>query len=201
MAQNVYSLNVVGYINITLQAGYNAVANQLDLDGTGTNNTLTSVFGTQLPSHSSVYGWTGVTFTKATFNGTTWGGDTATATAGLQPSYGVLVSIPAASVPLTVTLVGNVMQGTNTIPLAGGVNNLVSFKAPITGKLGTDLGYMPTSHDVYLPWSLTAQAWTPKQSYNGTTWSAPGEPVLSIATPFFLNPHNTTNWTQAFTVQ
>ena len=56
-AQNVYSLNVVGYINLSLTNGYNMVANQLDLDGTMTNNTLTTVFSTNLPKLSAVYAW------------------------------------------------------------------------------------------------------------------------------------------------
>ena len=51
MAQsNVFSLNVVGYYNLSLTNGFQLVANQLDLDGTGVNNTLQSVFGTSLGS-------------------------------------------------------------------------------------------------------------------------------------------------------
>src|SRR5882672_6022591 len=56
MAQgNVYSLNVVGYINVSYTNKFQMVANQLDLDGSGTNNTVQTVFGTNVPSLSTVY--------------------------------------------------------------------------------------------------------------------------------------------------
>jgi len=42
MAQNVYSLNVVGYINLSMASGYSLVANQL----VGADTTLNTVFGT-----------------------------------------------------------------------------------------------------------------------------------------------------------
>ena len=53
MAQNVYSLNVVGYINIPLVEGFNLVANQLDFDGTGLNNTPANVLCDEPPSQQS----------------------------------------------------------------------------------------------------------------------------------------------------
>jgi hypothetical protein len=57
---NVYSVNVVGYINYNLPTnGTYLIANQLDLDGTGTNNTLQSVLGTSLPNTTTVYVWDG----------------------------------------------------------------------------------------------------------------------------------------------
>src|ERR1035441_715219 len=40
MAQNVYSLNVVGYINITVGAGYTLCANQLNNGTNGINDVL-----------------------------------------------------------------------------------------------------------------------------------------------------------------
>ena len=57
MAQaNVYSLNVVGYVNVTVQGGgaYNLIANPLN---NTTGNTLTNIFsGPQSPS-SQVLKW------------------------------------------------------------------------------------------------------------------------------------------------
>jgi len=44
-AQPVYSANVVGYMNVPLPSGqYISMANQLDFDGTGTNNNVGTVF-------------------------------------------------------------------------------------------------------------------------------------------------------------
>src|ERR1044071_5172553 len=77
MAQgSVYSLNVVGYINVTLTNGFNLIANQLDLNGTlnFTNNTVTAVLGTNLPANSKAYAYdTSSGYTISTFNGTAWG--------------------------------------------------------------------------------------------------------------------------------
>src|ERR1700735_5475995 len=56
-AQGVYSQNIVGYVNVPLVAGYNLVANQLDLDGTGTNNSIYTVVGTNLPASTAVLVW------------------------------------------------------------------------------------------------------------------------------------------------
>ena len=67
MAQNVYSLNIVGYINVPLIEGFNLVANQLDFDGTGLNNTPANVIGTNLPLNTTVYGWGGSGYNIATY--------------------------------------------------------------------------------------------------------------------------------------
>src|SRR5947208_16928468 len=89
MAQsNVYSLNVVGYINVSLTNGFNLIANQMDLDGNLTNNTVTGVFSTNLPSGSKVYAYsTASGYSIATFNGTAWrpAGALPGANAGLTP--------------------------------------------------------------------------------------------------------------------
>src|SRR5258707_13816056 len=60
MAQsNVYSLNVVGYINRTLadSGKFSLVANQLDSG----NNTFSNLFAA-LPANTKVLKWTGVSF-------------------------------------------------------------------------------------------------------------------------------------------
>ena len=52
----VYSQNVVGYVNINLTNGIlECVSPALDLDGTGTNNTIVSVVGTNVPVGTAVY--------------------------------------------------------------------------------------------------------------------------------------------------
>ena len=40
MAANTYSVNVVGYINVTVQPGFNIIGNQLDVDGVDTISTV-----------------------------------------------------------------------------------------------------------------------------------------------------------------
>src|SRR5688572_16560937 len=92
MAQsNVYSLNVVGYVNTVINGGstYTAVANPLN----STNNTLAGLFGgpgVGLPTGSTVQKWnTGAAdfdvYTKTPF-GSGWSG--AGATTPLAPGEG-----------------------------------------------------------------------------------------------------------------
>jgi len=204
-AQNVYSLNVVGYINLSLTNGYNLIANQLDLDGNMTNNTLATVFSTNMPNKTAVYAWstTAGSFVKATYNAASgaWTGGTAAGNAAVAPGAGVFVQIPAGvATPITLTTVGQVIQGKNTLPLAAGLN-LVSSIAPISGGIGTVLGYTPTAKDYYLPWNPVTQAYAAKQNYTGTAWSGAGEPTPAVGQAFFLNAKGATNWVQNFTVQ
>lgn len=63
---NVYSLNVVGYVNVNLPAGFNMIQNPLD-DGAG--NIVTNCFdnmskglGVSLPPGTSLYPWAGSTY-------------------------------------------------------------------------------------------------------------------------------------------
>src|SRR5882762_6016565 len=101
MAQ-VYSLNVVGYVtvNLTNQAPtrLTLVANQLDLDGTGTNNTLLTFLGTNLPVNTIAYGMnSGVgNFSQSKWGGTTWfPAGPAPVVAGCQPGSGLVVALPS----------------------------------------------------------------------------------------------------------
>jgi hypothetical protein len=204
MAQNVYSLNVVGYINLSLTNGYNLIANQLDLDGTGTNNTLLTTLSTNLPNKSAVFSWStsAQTFNKAVYNAGTgvWGSDTTDVNAALQPGGGVFVQIPAtAATPLTVTLVGQVLQGTNTLSLVAGLN-MVSIIPPISGGIVSAMGYTPTKKEYVLLWDPINQIYGTKTQFTGTGWNN-GEPTPAVGQAFFLNTVAATNWVQGFTVQ
>jgi len=73
MAQNVYSLNIVGYVNQTVSAGTSLLANPLDLDGTNSassvlnlaplNDTLSTPPGTL--NQITVHTWNGVSYNAA----------------------------------------------------------------------------------------------------------------------------------------
>ena len=96
-APNVYSVNVVGYVNLPLTNGFNLIANPLDGAGSGTatSNTITTVFGSQLPSLTQVYKFANGTFGTSDqyLAGVGWlGGGTIT----FNPGEGLFVSVPAA---------------------------------------------------------------------------------------------------------
>jgi len=125
MAQ-VYSVNAVGYVNYTLDPGFNMISNPLDA-GTG-NNTVANLFkniSPSVPSGLRVY-----TFDEAsgTFNAPVqWSpipgvgfGTGAGAQATVNPGTGAFVFDPDASGQRTLTFVGQVMQGTLNNPLPQG---------------------------------------------------------------------------------
>jgi len=220
MAQsNVYSLNVVGYINIPLVNGANAagtfnlIANQLDLDGTGVNNTLTSVLGTTgWASGTAAYGYntTSGLYESASFNtlSHTWGANAIAALAA-QPGNGIFLKNGNAGTagPTSVTVVGNVLQGgaplmTRAITVG---YQVASSKVPQAGLISTDLGLAAGAiggNSVLYQFNSGTQLYSSKTVNNLTkNWPVGGEPTIAVGEAFFLKSSNATNWTRNFTVQ
>jgi hypothetical protein len=187
----VYSQNIVGYINVPLAAGYTLVANQLDLDGTGTNNGLYTVLGTNLPPNTQVLAWngSGYTSTKLTAAGK-WLTDNQVLTNAMNPGAGFFVDSPAAT---NITLVGSVITGTNALPIVAGYQ-IVSAIAPIAGGIQSTNGYAPSKNDQVLVWNGTGYA---SSKWTGTTWLG-GQPNLAVGEAVFLNASSNNVWTQVF---
>jgi hypothetical protein len=227
MAQsNVYSLNVVGYVNLSLTSGkLQQAAAQLDADGTGTNNTILSELGTNVPVNTFVYvfnpannagagGYDSLQFAALVRNGTpVWKlGGTNASTYPLNPGEGFFISPTATA---TVTIVGNVLQGslTNQYVLAANKLVMVSSKVPITGGITSVLGYPPNTGDfayLYNPADNSGAGgydtfqYGPLVRNGASVWKSGGvanEPTLAIGQGFFLVPAATTTWVQTFTVQ
>ena len=136
MAQstNVYSLNAVGYINVTIQPGYNIVSCPLIASPDNTLNTL-------MPNTTGAFkGWfvyfstPGQGYTQIeTGAKTSWaGGGTNT----INPGSAVFID-NTFSTNVTVTFVGTVPQGSLTNTLDPGFN-LVSSIVPTAGDLITN---------------------------------------------------------------
>jgi hypothetical protein len=199
----VYSQNIVGYVNVPLVSGYTVLANQLDYDGTGTNNNVGTVFGTNLLAGTIVYAWqpTLEGYVSASWinsKGTLkWNGNTNAVNAALNEGYGVFISSPGTN---NVTLVGTVIQGTNIIALATGYN-FVSSVAPIAGGLTTTLGYAPQVGDHAYVWNPTSQGYTGASWINskGTLKWNPSEPQLSVGGSAFIQTISAETWTNGFT--
>ncbi len=199
----VYSANVVGYINLTLTNGFNLIANQLDVDGTGTNNTLQTSIGTQLPNLSHAWAFSGGGFQNALYAAGTqkWTGNTNLANAALNPGQGLFIQIPAtATTPITVTLVGNVMQGSLSTPITAGFQ-IVSSQVPLSGAIDTALNYHPSKLDKAYQWNVSSQSFPASSLYTGTAWSGAGDPNLAIGQALFLNASSNNVWSTNFVVQ
>jgi hypothetical protein len=179
---NVYSVNVVGYVNQTLPANtLVAVGNPLD-NGT---NTLDSCLGS-VPAKSTAQFWTGSGFTTST-KGTTWSPNTA-----IPPGLGFFVNSKTA---FTNTYVGNVacnVGASTTNNLAANVLVMVASTLPYAGDLNdTNINLLP------VPAKSTAQFWTGSgytTSTKGATWS----PAIAIAVGqgFFINSKSAHSWIQ-----
>ncbi len=190
MAQNVYSLNVVGYYNVTVPAnGFAMVANQFNT----TNNTLGALIANP-PVNTTVYkfggsGWTGYTFDEFDLK---WLPD---GNATINPGEGVFVKNVTAS-PMTLTFVGEVPQGslTNSLPAGFAVR---SSMVPQAGAVTAVLGFPGEANDTVYKYA---------GSYTGYTFDEfdlkwlPSEPEFSVGEAFFSKKVAAGNWVRNFTV-
>jgi hypothetical protein len=217
----VYSQNIVGYVNIPLTAGVLAnVAPALDLDGTGTNNTIATVFPTpSLGDDAYVFNGTGyVTLNyKAVGTGhpvvytTNWFvGVTASPNYPINPGESIFY-LPAAS--QTVTQVGTALTGTNVnayFPAAGTIG-LISSVIPISGGLTSVLGYKPNlGDDVYIFNGTGYTTYNYKAVGTGhpvvytTNWFVgvtASEPSINVGQGFWIQPATANTWTEVLNVQ
>jgi len=211
----VYSQNVVGYVNINLTNGVLAcISPALDLDGTGTNNTITTVCGTNLPLQTTVYvfnnsgGFDQLVY-KSSHGVTGWYfGAGLDNNYSMNPGVGIFIQTTANA---TVTQVGNVLQGSLTnqyFPSTGGSIWLLSSQVPVGGGITTTLGYVPTLQDqvyVYDPIALNYAEYVYKSQHAVTGWylgASVSEPQIQVGQGFWLIPANSGEvWTNNFIVQ
>lgn len=206
----VYSANIVGYVNLSLTNGVlSAAAAQLDADGTGTNNTILSELGTNLPSGQTVYVFNGsgydiLTFAPLTKGGTpVWqSGGVADPTYPLNPGKGFFI-LP--NTTTNITVVGTVLQGvTNSYTATAGVINLVSDQLPIGGGVTTTLGYPASNGDTLYLFNgsgYNIYSYAPLTKGGTPVWQSGGvasEPQVNVGQSFFLIPKVTTTWTNGY---
>jgi len=190
----VYSQNIVGYINVPLNAGYNMIANQLDLDGTGTNNSIYTAVGTNLPANTQILAWNGATFSSSKLSGTgKWSLNNAVVTNAMNPGSGFFINVAG---PTNVTFVGNVITGTNSYAINAGYQ-VVAPSGPVAGTLDTTNGYHPSKNDQILVWGGATYT---SHKYSGTLWSG-GDPQLVVGQAVFLNASSNNVWTEVLNVQ
>jgi hypothetical protein len=224
----VFSQNVVGYVNVPMTNGlFTVIAPTLDLDGTGIHNTVSSVFTTPtINDNVYVFNVGTGSYDVLSYILKSLGGHPPTYTTNWYDANGNLavnypinpgVSVfylPAANE--TATLVGTVLQGTNLVNTyfpAAGQFQLLSSIVPIGGGLQSVLGYHPTINDnVYIYDNGTYDVYSYIQKSLGghpptytTNWfDANGnqiQPVINVGQGFWLLPAGSSSWTQNFIVQ
>ncbi len=194
MAQsNVYSLNIVGYVNKTFTGGtpakYTPVSNPLNT----TNNTLNNLInGTNVPFGANFYQWNGTGYNVATFLGDSWDNNY-----NLDPGVGGFL---LSDTTFTNTFVGEVvLDSTNHF------NSGFSFKASVVPQaadldtlgLGSNLAF----GDNVLLWNFGTQGFVTYTFLGGGTggWD-PSQPSVGVAESFFVNAAAAGNWVRHFTV-
>jgi len=199
----VYSQNIVGYVNLTITNGYHMYSTPMDADGTGTNNTVISVLGTNLPAGSQLLTWNGATFEannfSVPFHGTVPVWDNPNAS--LNPGAGFFINNPGSTTNRTV--VGTALVGTNLNSnlTHGGGYYAISSISPVGGDITTNLDYTPSLNDQVLLWDDAIQTYdiynysVPFHQVN-PVWS-PSVPQIAVGQGFFLNTTNANpTWTE-----
>lgn len=195
-AQTVYSVNAVGYVNVTVPANQFAiVANPLNQP----TNSLNAVLP-DLPAGTRVYLWNGTSFgPEIRKTATGWLPPTA-GTNIINPGQGFFVQNTAAT-PITITFVGEVPQGDLAVAYPAGFS-LLSSQVPQAGKVETDLKLPAKSGDqVYV---FTNGAYLPVARRTATSWiggvAGSPEPVVGVGQGFWLNAAAAGNWARNFSV-
>lgn len=200
MAQAVYSVNVVGYINLTMKPGFNLVANQLNASP---NNKLDTVLPAAALA-SELLKFSNNNFTSAISDGANWidpaTGDPSPLT--VSPGEGFFFFNPDATDAM-VTLVGEVKTGSSTVTLIPGFN-MISTVVPQDLSLTAANGFPQVLAAEFLTFNASSQTYNPGLIHDGSQWidAATGDPV--DAKPgvgqafFYFNPETTVSWTRSF---
>jgi len=204
----VYSVNAVGYVNLTLPQGFTMVANPLNA-GTG-NNTVAKLFApanmSATPTGCRVYVYNPTTggYLTATFSSLTsaWGGTGASAE--ILPGDGVFFQ-NLTSGALTATFVGEVKQGSLSTAIPQGFS-IKSSQVP--QAIDPDSTSLPATDripgapgDRVYRYNQSTGAYTTYQFSSLTGAWNPSLPTFNVGEAFFfqrLNP--ATAWTRTFSV-
>jgi len=195
VAQTVYSVNAVGYVNVTVPAGkFALLANPLNQP----TNSIAAVLP-DAPNGTIIYVFdaTSASFSQTTKRGGVWTGGAAGAS--LDPGVGFFVK-NAGSTDYNITFVGEVPQGTNlTVNFKTGFN-LIGSIVPQSGKVQTDLGLPAANGDKVYQFSASTQGYN-ATTKRGTAWTGTGgEATIGVAEGFFYQAVAAGAWTRSFSV-
>jgi hypothetical protein len=209
MAQsNVYSLNVVGYINLPLTKGFNLLSAPLS----GTNNLVGTVLGNTTPvldGNALLYTWDSVGGHYA--QALSGGGDGTWLDANGNPATNTIIPgesffIFTDQTGVTLTLVGSVSQGPLPIPVNAGFG-FYGDPVPVSSDIVSN-GFPTLDNSSLYTWNPVAQTYN--QALAGSTTpqgflDQNGNPVSFAPTVgqgfIYMNPGAATSWPRSFTVQ
>jgi hypothetical protein len=194
MAQ-VFSVNAVGYVTVTVPKGkFALVANPLN----AANNSIAELFK-GVPAGTQVYKFVNGSYKTATYDDL----DNAftppdAAALTVVPGEGVFVKAPPAA-DVTVTFVGEVMQGNLSNPLPKGLSIKASM-VPQGGMTAAELGLKGAGGDQVFQFNVDTQ------TYNTSTFDdldnawAPALKPLKVGEAVFISKVAAGSWDRVFNV-
>lgn len=192
MAQSVYSVNAVGYINVTCPPGYSMIANQLN----ASTNTIYSLLANAVPGCQFFkYGNGGyTTFTFDEFDLVWYPANDPAAT--LAPGEGGFFSNPT-STNITFTMVGEVVQGAlkNSLPVGFSIRSSI---VPQAGLL-SDLGLPGAPGDQVFQYANGEYKTFTFDEFDLVWYPAPG-PSVNVGESVFLFEGAQKDWNRTFNV-
>jgi hypothetical protein len=182
----VYSVNVVGYINVDVPTGFSMIANQLDSG----DNTVANLLPAP-PEGTTIYKFVGGAYVINAFEFGEWSIPTMT----LNPGEGAFISNTSGAV-FKALFVGEVKQGELTTLLSQGFQ-IVASQVPQSGALDTELGFPVAEGDVVYQFNNATGGYS-ISAYEFGEWAAP---VPAVGEAFFVNKVSAAAWTREFSVQ
>ena len=206
---DVFSANTVGFVNLVLpNDGWHMIVNPLN----NTNNNLSSIIPSGIPSGSSIWRWdaTAQNYSEnCSFAGAGAPGDIVwEPDSVINPGEGFLLGVFTDGVlapPYTITFVGDVMQNpVGGPPLSTTLKphwNMVGSQVPQQGDITADLKYVVQDGDEAWSWDGVAQNWGTYfiSDAGGQVWDPPL--VLTIGQAILLGSQAGGAWTRDFQVQ
>jgi len=199
---NVYSLNIVGYVNVDIKAGLNLVSNPLKPSNGNYNITNTIVLPDTL-ENTELYKWAGTAWSTDIPQWIVGYGWFSTGPMTINLGEAFFLKAPSTTPANTkVTFVGEVATGDVAYSVPSGLS-VIAPKTPVSQNFpGKDIGH---ENDAIYTWASTAWA-TPWSYIGGYGWFQTATtdpidgPVIAVGGGLvYQNTGAALNWTRTFT--
>ncbi|MBM3823282.1 MAG: hypothetical protein FJ404_10415 [Verrucomicrobia bacterium] len=180
----VYSVNAVGYVNVSVPKGFSMIANPLKASANTVGALLASA-----PDGTTVYKFSGGKFGVNTKDF----GEFANGAETMNPGEGAFIE---ASSAFTVTFVGEVPQGALSQNIPAGFS-IQASQVPQKGQLDTVLKFPAADGDTVYRYNNGSGRYS-IHAYDFGAWDNPPSPEVGEA--FFVNKAAAAQWKRDFSV-
>lgn len=180
----VYSVNAVGYVNVSVPKGFSMIANPLK----AASNTVGALLAAA-PDATTVYKFANGKFGV---NAKDFG-DFANPAETLNPGEGAFIEAPSA---FTVTFVGEVAQGSLSQNVPKGFS-IQASQVPQSGQLDTVLKFPAADGDTVYRFNNATGKYS-IHAYDFGSWDT--APVPAVGESFFVNKVADSQWKRDFSV-